>query len=100
MKYIKQLIQFVQGLVNLMYLNYLLLKYKVLTKSPKDSILYTVSCISKVYLKRFSSKRIKSRSAEDSINLMYSLADLYADTRSEIYLKQLVEVLQEEIIKR
>lgn len=75
-------------------------KSKVFTHKKSEDVLTIISILLCTESKYYDSKKIMNRNNIESYKLLEALIKKYRETKSEVILNQVLEVLKEEVIKR
>ena len=75
-------------------------KSKVFTYKKSEDVLEVISLLLNTEHKYYNSKKIMNRNNIESYKLLEVLIKKYKETKSEVILNQILEVLKEEFIKR
>jgi len=75
-------------------------KSKVFTYKKSEDVLTIISILLGTEAKYYNSKKIMNRNNIESYKLIEALIRKYKETKSDVILNQILEVLKEEIIKR
>lgn len=88
------------NLINYCKFLYLLLKNQGIGNKSPDIILKVIKIFISLESNRYPNSLYFNRGIAESSTLLCSLIDSYLNTKSEVTLNQLLEVLKEEFIKR
>ena len=86
--------------INFIKFSYFLSKGKIFGSKSPEQILRVIKKFIALEYPKYPDVQYLGRSVKDSSNLLSSLIDSYLETKSEVTLNQILEVLKEEFIQR